>query len=120
MRICGTIRLPKKALETLTEHGCHVIPVEHGELASGLIGDGRMAEPETIRNYLSNFSKAPSVLQGKKVLVTAGPTYEAIDPVRFIGNHSSGKMGYAIAEEAARHGAQVVLVSGPGSIEGRA
>jgi phosphopantothenoylcysteine decarboxylase/phosphopantothenate--cysteine ligase len=103
----------KKNLETLTLHGCTIIPVEHGELASGLIGDGRMAEPESIILFLHNFFKSSCPLTGKKVLVTAGPTYEAIDPVRFIGNHSSGKMGYAIAEETARQGANVVLVSGP-------
>lgn len=107
----------KKNLETLASHGCLIIPVEYGELASGLIGDGRMAEPETIIHFLQNFFKTSYTLAGKKVLVTAGPTYEAIDPVRFIGNHSSGKMGYAIAEEAARHGATVTLVSGPVSLK---
>lgn len=103
----------RKNIETIKSQGCTIIPVEHGELASGLIGDGRMAEPQTIIGFLSNFFKTPSALAGKKVLVTAGPTYEAIDPVRFIGNHSSGKMGYAIAEELARQGAEVILVSGP-------
>lgn len=103
----------KSNVDILSGHGCSVIPVAHGELASGLIGEGRMAEPETIIRFLHNFFKTPCPLSGKKVLITAGPTYEAIDPVRFIGNHSSGKMGYALAEEAARQGADVVLVSGP-------
>lgn len=103
----------KANLKAIAAHGCAIIPVEHGELASGLVGDGRMAEPETIIRFLHNFFKTPYPLQGKKMLITAGPTYEAIDPVRFIGNHSSGKMGYALAEEAARQGADVVLVSGP-------
>jgi phosphopantothenoylcysteine decarboxylase/phosphopantothenate--cysteine ligase len=103
----------KANLKILSEHGCEIIPVEHGELASGLVGDGRMAEPETIVAFLQNFFKTACALTGKKLLVTAGPTYEAIDPVRFIGNHSSGKMGYAIAEEGARKGADVLLVSGP-------
>src|SRR5215218_1616811 len=107
----------KVNLETLSAHGCTIIPVEHGELASGLIGDGRMAEPETIIEFLHNFFKPSYTLSGKKVLVTAGPTYEAIDPVRFIGNHSSGKMGVALAEELAKRGAAVTLVSGPVSIE---
>ncbi|HUQ96214.1 MAG TPA: bifunctional phosphopantothenoylcysteine decarboxylase/phosphopantothenate--cysteine ligase CoaBC [Chitinophagaceae bacterium] len=103
----------KENMQRLAKHGCRIIPVEYGELASGLVGDGRMAEPQTMIGYLRNFFKAPSHLAGKKVLVTAGPTYEAIDPVRFIGNHSSGKMGYAIAEALAQQGAAVTLVSGP-------
>lgn len=107
----------KNNLDIITSHGCQVIPVEWGELASGLIGDGRMAEPQTILSFLQNFFKTPYALSGKKILITAGPTYEAIDPVRFIGNHSSGKMGYAIAEEAARNGADVVLISGPVSLK---
>jgi phosphopantothenoylcysteine decarboxylase/phosphopantothenate--cysteine ligase len=107
----------KKNLDIIAAHGCQVIPVEHGELASGLIGDGRMAEPETMLQFLSNFFKTLSRLRGKKVLVTAGPTYEPIDPVRFIGNQSSGKMGYALAEELARDGAAVTLVSGPVSLQ---
>lgn len=107
----------KTNLNLIKENGCEIIPVEWGELASGLVGDGRMAEPETIIQFLHNFFKTPYRLSGKKVLVTAGPTYEAIDPVRFIGNHSSGKMGYAIAEEAARNGALVTLVSGPVSLQ---
>ena len=99
------------------EYGCRIISVEKGELASGLIGEGRMAEPETILDYLETFFNEKETLKGKKALVTAGPTYEAIDPVRFIGNHSSGKMGYAIAEELYKRGAEVVLISGPVSIQ---
>jgi len=107
----------KKNINKALEHGCRIIPVEKGELASGLIGEGRMAEPETILDYLETFFNEKEQLKGKKALVTAGPTYEAIDPVRFIGNHSSGKMGYAIAEELFKRGAEVVLVSGPVSIQ---
>jgi phosphopantothenoylcysteine decarboxylase/phosphopantothenate--cysteine ligase len=99
------------------EYGCRIISVEKGELASGLIGEGRMAEPETIVDYLETFFNEKETLKGKKALVTAGPTYEAIDPVRFIGNYSSGKMGYAIAEELYKRGAEVVLISGPVSIQ---
>lgn len=106
----------KHNLDKIWGYGCHIIPVETGELASGLIGEGRMAEPEAIVHYLNIFFAVNQTLKGKKVLVTAGPTYEAIDPVRFIGNHSSGKMGYAIAEELYRRGADVTLVSGPVSI----
>ena len=106
----------KHNLDKILGYGCHIIPVETGELASGLIGEGRMAEPEAIVHYLNLFFAVNQTLKGKKVLVTAGPTYEAIDPVRFIGNHSSGKMGYAIAEELYRRGADVTLVSGPVSI----
>jgi phosphopantothenoylcysteine decarboxylase/phosphopantothenate--cysteine ligase len=97
----------------LEKFGNIIIPAEKGELASGLSGEGRMAEPENIVSFLENdlLSKLP--LKGKKILITAGPTYEAIDPVRFIGNHSSGKMGYDIASEAANMGAEVILVSGP-------
>jgi len=97
--------------QKLQSYGNRVIPVEKGELASGLFGDGRMAEPETILEFIRQGSTKP--LAGKKALVTAGPTYEAIDPVRFIGNHSSGKMGIAIARELAERGAQVFLVLGP-------
>src|SRR5690554_1525247 len=92
------------------------IPATSGEVASGLIGQGRMAEPEDIVSFLENDLQKNLPLKGKTILITAGPTYEAIDPVRFIGNHSSGKMGYAIAEEASRLGAEVILVSGPVSI----
>ncbi len=92
-----------------------IIPVENGELASGLIGEGRMAEPEIIVKYLEDFFISKDELKGKKILVTAGPTYEAIDPVRFIGNHSSGKMGIALAEELTKRGGDVTLVIGPSS-----
>jgi len=122
-------------LQKLQSYGNHVIPVEKGELASGLFGDGRMAEPETILEFIrpmlvespqptqtersahSNPAGSPLSLAGKKALVTAGPTYESIDPVRFIGNHSSGKMGIAIARELAQRGAQVTLVLGPSSLD---
>ena len=100
----------------LNSFGNIQIPAEEGELASGLTGKGRMAEPEHIVSFLEKDIQNKSPLHGKKVLITAGPTYEAIDPVRFIGNHSSGKMGYAIAETAAKLGAEVVLVSGPVSL----
>lgn len=103
----------KQNLDALSRHGCTIIPVEHGELASGLVGEGRMAEPERILAFLEAFFSKKDKLKGKKALVTAGPTYEAIDPVRFIGNHSSGKMGFAIAEELASRGAAVTLISGP-------
>ncbi len=100
-------------LNQLIEDGVLVIPAENGELASGLIGEGRMAEPETIVQFIYSYFKQNDLLQGKKILITAGPTYEAIDPVRFIGNHSSGKMGFAIANELLLSGAEVVLISGP-------
>lgn len=93
--------------------GNTIIDADHGELASGLIGEGRMAEPEQIIQVIDHHFSKNKPLKGKKALVTAGPTYEAIDPVRFIGNHSSGKMGFAIAEELAEQGAQVTLVAGP-------
>ncbi|WEK35850.1 MAG: bifunctional phosphopantothenoylcysteine decarboxylase/phosphopantothenate--cysteine ligase CoaBC [Candidatus Pseudobacter hemicellulosilyticus] len=102
-------------LQQLEAMGQQVIPVGNGELASGLHGDGRMAEPEAILRFIQDHYFQPKDLEGKKVLVTAGPTYEPLDPVRFIGNHSSGKMGLAISEELARRGAQVHLVLGPGS-----
>lgn len=104
-------------LEVITGHGCRVIPAEHGELASGLTGQGRMAEPETIIPFIDDLLAGAGPLRGKKALVTAGPTYEALDPVRFIGNYSSGKMGYAVAAELNRLGAEVVLVSGPVALE---
>ena len=107
----------KKNLETVASHGCTIIPVEFGELASGLVGEGRMAEPESLVHFLKDYFRKKDELKGKKALVTAGPTYEAIDPVRFIGNHSSGKMGYAIADELASRGAEVTLVTGPVSIK---
>ncbi len=102
-----------KNIKTLKTYGNQVIEVEKGFLASGLQGEGRMAEPEHILLYLKeNFFRGKKLL-GKKVLITAGPTYEAIDPVRFIGNHSSGKMGYALADAFYENGADVTLVSGP-------
>ncbi len=98
---------------SLETFGNVIIPAENGELASGLSGEGRMAEPENILIFLEKDIQSKLPLRGKKILITAGPTYEAIDPVRFIGNHSSGKMGYDIANEAANLGASVILVSGP-------
>ncbi|MCB0527953.1 MAG: bifunctional phosphopantothenoylcysteine decarboxylase/phosphopantothenate--cysteine ligase CoaBC [Lewinellaceae bacterium] len=100
-------------IRRLQAHGVHVIPVGHGELASGLVGDGRMAEPEDIVAFVAQVLEQPRPLQGKKALVTAGPTFEPLDPVRFIGNHSSGKMGIAIADALAAKGAEVTLVLGP-------
>lgn len=105
----------KRNLKELASCGNKIIPAVHGELASGLIGEGRMAEPEAIILWLENYFTGISPLIGKKALVTAGPTYEAIDPVRFIGNHSSGKMGIAIAEGLYQLGAEVTLVLGPSS-----
>ncbi|MFY7742683.1 MAG: bifunctional phosphopantothenoylcysteine decarboxylase/phosphopantothenate--cysteine ligase CoaBC [Flavobacterium sp.] len=90
-----------------------MIPAEKGELASGLSGEGRMAEPEHILAFIEDDLSSKLPLKGKKILITAGPTYEPIDPVRFIGNHSSGKMGYELALEAANRGAEVILISGP-------
>ncbi len=107
----------KSNIAKISAFNNQIIPVENGELASGLSGDGRMAEPETIVQHLSNFFFNKEQLNGKRVLVTAGPTYEAIDPVRFIGNHSSGKMGVAIANEFKKRGATVTLVLGPSTIE---
>ena len=106
----------KGNIEKIKSFGNHVIPVGHGELASGLVGDGRMAEPEIILEYLVDFFNKKQKLKGHKALVTAGPTYEPIDPVRFIGNRSSGKMGLAIAETLAAKGATVELILGPSSL----
>jgi phosphopantothenoylcysteine decarboxylase/phosphopantothenate--cysteine ligase len=103
----------KESFHALQSYGNIMIPAESGELASGLSGEGRMAEPENIVAFLEKDIEGKLPLRGKKILITAGPTYEAIDPVRFIGNHSSGKMGYDIANEAANAGAEVILVSGP-------
>lgn len=103
----------KKNIETLKSYGNHLIESQTGELASGLCGAGRMEEPEEILKIIINHFKKKDDFKGKKVLITAGPTYEAIDPVRFIGNYSSGRMGYAIAHEFANRGAEVILVSGP-------
>jgi phosphopantothenoylcysteine decarboxylase / phosphopantothenate---cysteine ligase len=100
----------------LKEYGVRIIEPSSGELASGLIGKGRMEEPEIIIQHINSFfteTELKSNLVGKTVMVTAGPTYEAIDPVRFIGNHSSGKMGYALADELLKRGANVILISGP-------
>ncbi len=106
-------------IEKLKEYGATIIEPGSGELASGLCGKGRMQEPEKIveiiREQFSDSEKTP--LYGKKVLITAGPTYEKLDPVRFIGNYSSGKMGFALAEEATKRGAEVTIVTGPTKIE---
>jgi phosphopantothenoylcysteine decarboxylase/phosphopantothenate--cysteine ligase len=107
----------KNNISKLVSFGNHIIPVEHGELASGLTGEGRMAGPATIVNKVNDFFFNSNQLNGKKVMVTAGPTYEAIDPVRFIGNHSSGKMGIAIATEFKKRGAEVTLIIGPTQID---
>jgi phosphopantothenoylcysteine decarboxylase/phosphopantothenate--cysteine ligase len=101
------------SFNALAAFGNIMIPAESGELASGLSGEGRMAEPENIVAFLEADLERQLPLKGKKILITAGPTYEAIDPVRFIGNHSSGKMGFDIAECAAKNGAHVILVAGP-------
>lgn len=106
-------------MKTLLSYGNHIIEPESGFLASGLEGKGRMEEPEVIADRLDEFfneERQPSPIAGKKVVITAGPTYEKIDPVRFIGNYSSGKMGFAIAEECLRRGADVTLVAGPVSL----
>lgn len=106
----------QKNIKTLCSYGNIIIEPETGELASGLEGKGRMEEPAVIAKSLEAYFKSQNQLKGKRVLITAGPTYEKIDPVRFIGNYSSGKMGYALAEECAERGAEVELVSGPVSI----
>jgi phosphopantothenoylcysteine decarboxylase/phosphopantothenate--cysteine ligase len=106
----------QKNLETLKQYGSHIIEPQSGFLASGLEGKGRMEEPENIVKALDSFFEAAALqspLSKKKILITAGPTYEKIDPVRFIGNYSSGKMGFALAAECARRGAEVTLVAGP-------
>lgn len=107
----------KENLAKAKSYGHIIIPAEHGELASGLVGEGRLASEENIFQAVNNHlsENQNDRLNGKTVLITAGPTYEAIDPVRFIGNHSSGKMGFAIAEEAQRRGAKVILITGPTS-----
>jgi phosphopantothenoylcysteine decarboxylase/phosphopantothenate--cysteine ligase len=102
----------KRNLNTIKADGNKVIQVQNGELASGLIGEGRMAEPEEIVNYLIETFFRTNEFAEKHILITAGPTYEALDPVRFIGNHSSGKMGFALAEEFYLKGASVTLISG--------
>ena len=103
----------QKNLNKLKTFGNIVMPVGKGSLASGLYGNGRMLEPKQIVSFLTKHYKSGLPLAGKNILITSGPTYEQIDPVRFIGNHSSGKMGFALAEVAARHGANVVLITGP-------
>jgi phosphopantothenoylcysteine decarboxylase / phosphopantothenate---cysteine ligase len=105
------------SFEAFKKYGNTIIPAESGELASGLSGEGRMAEPENIVSFLERDIESKLPLKGKKILITAGPTYEAIDPVRFIGNHSSGKMGFDIANAAADLGAEVILVSGPSQLQ---
>ena len=103
-------------LQQLKSYGNHIIEPASGFLASGLEGKGRMEEPEKIVEQLDKFFNSTADLQGKHIMITAGPTYEKIDPVRFIGNYSSGKMGYALAEECYRRGAEVTLISGPVSL----
>ena len=109
----------KQNLELAEDFGHIIIPAETGELASGLVGQGRMAEPEKISKTIEDFFTSNTIsksLEGKTVLITAGPTYESIDPVRFIGNHSSGKMGFSLAEEVAKRGGKVILISGPSAL----
>jgi len=107
----------QKNMRILSERGNICIDATSGELASGLVGKGRMAEPEDIYRSINNYFATNQYFAGKKVMITAGPTYEAIDPVRFIGNYSSGKMGYALAEAFRNYGAEVLLISGPVTIE---
>jgi phosphopantothenoylcysteine decarboxylase/phosphopantothenate--cysteine ligase len=107
----------KNSFEKLTSFGNILIPATSGELASGLHGEGRMAEPEDIVVFIKHYIIEGLPLKGKKVLITAGPTYEAIDPVRFIGNHSSGLMGFELAKAAANLGAEVILISGPSHLD---
>ncbi|MCB0820488.1 MAG: bifunctional phosphopantothenoylcysteine decarboxylase/phosphopantothenate--cysteine ligase CoaBC, partial [Bacteroidetes bacterium] len=103
----------KSNVRTLQTYGNHIIAPGTGELASGLIGEGRMSEPEEIVDFLEDYYSSARLMRGKKILISAGPTIEPIDDVRFISNHSSGKMGYAIASELASRGAEITLVSGP-------
>ncbi|MFZ4542671.1 MAG: bifunctional phosphopantothenoylcysteine decarboxylase/phosphopantothenate--cysteine ligase CoaBC [Saprospiraceae bacterium] len=107
----------QKNIDTLKSNGVIQIPVGVGELASGLVGEGRMAEPEEIVTYISDIVTRQYDFSGKKIMITAGPTYEAIDPVRFIGNKSSGKMGVCLAEELSERGAEVVLILGPSNLQ---
>ena len=107
----------KNNLKQIESYGNIIIPVETGELASGLTGEGRMAEPDKIIHFLEEYFSEAKQLAGKKIMITAGPTHEAIDPVRFIGNHSSGKMGIALANEFRKRGAEVTLICGPVSEE---
>ncbi|HET7361510.1 MAG TPA: bifunctional phosphopantothenoylcysteine decarboxylase/phosphopantothenate--cysteine ligase CoaBC [Salinimicrobium sp.] len=103
----------KNNFDKLTSFGNVIIPAESGELASGLVGEGRMAEPEAILNFIETNINKSLPLRDKKILITAGPTYEPLDPVRFLGNHSSGIMGYELADAAIKLGAEVILISGP-------
>ena len=107
----------RENLSRIESHGVKIIPVDKGELASGLYGDGRMAEPEAILQFVNDNFFSEQQLKGKRAFVSAGPTYEPLDPVRFIGNHSSGKMGVEVAKELQRRGADVTLVIGPTPIE---
>ena len=107
----------KRNMDTLLSDGVSIIPATEGALASGLEGQGRMEEPENIAAYLQDFFQLTKTERTKRVLITAGPTYEAIDPVRFIGNHSSGKMGYELAQACLAIGHQVTLISGPTQLE---
>ena len=109
----------KDNLDRLESFGYTIIPAESGFLASGLEGQGRMAEPEALLQYLQDHFREDTRFSGKQFLVTAGPTYEAIDPVRFIGNHSSGKMGFALAEAIASKGGKVTLITGPSSLNAK-
>lgn len=110
----------QKNIDLLQSYGNHLIPVENGELASGLVGEGRLAEPEQIVEFLGGFFGQRQLLKGQKVLITAGPTYEGIDPVRFIGNRSSGKMGVALAKAVLEQGGEVVLILGPSALQPQA
>jgi phosphopantothenoylcysteine decarboxylase/phosphopantothenate--cysteine ligase len=103
-------------IKKLESFGNTIIQAASGELASGLDGQGRMQEPEVLLKEIESFFNSKKKFQGKKVIITAGPTHEAIDPVRFIGNHSSGKMGYAVAKSFIEQGAQVILISGPSAL----
>lgn len=103
----------KKNISTLQSNGNYILPVSSGELASGLLGEGRMMEPENIINFFDDYFHKSNELKNKKVLISAGPTYEALDPVRFIGNRSSGKMGISLAKECRKRGAEVTLILGP-------
>ncbi len=107
----------KRNLKMLIENGHTIIDATDGELASGLVGKGRMEEPENIFTRISDFFEQPKILKNKKVLITAGPTYEQIDPVRFIGNNSSGKMGFELAKQAQYLGAEVTLIIGPNHLD---
>ncbi|MBC7873757.1 MAG: bifunctional phosphopantothenoylcysteine decarboxylase/phosphopantothenate--cysteine ligase CoaBC, partial [Ferruginibacter sp.] len=107
----------RENIKKLESYGNRIIPVEKGDLASGLHGEGRMAEPEQVLDYISGNFFLSRPLEGKKAMVTAGPTYEPIDPVRFIGNHSSGKMGIALAKELHQRGAAVTLIMGPSQVD---